>query len=284
MKPIHNIILMVVSMFCFSTSDAFIRGAGSHLNSGQILFFLGLFGTTIFASICLYNNQAPFSRSYFHPRIIIRNIGEAVGTLGIITGIVMSTISTITAIQQFLPLLVTMGAALFLNERVGWRRWTAIFMGFLCVMLIIRPGLDSFNASAIWGLVGVIGLSVRDLATKNIDPTISSFQLSTYGYSAFIPAGLVFMAFFGEFSMPDATGFAFLGGLLFWSMLAYVTMTASMRTGEISAIIPFRYSRLIFGLFYGIVLFGERPDWQTLLGAFGLLLSGLFLLSRNKST
>jgi len=255
----RGIILMVISMFAFASSDAFIKGSSIYLSAGQILLMLGLGGTVLFGAACLYKGQNPLPKSFFNPPVLLRNFGEIMGSTGIIMSITLTSISTTSSIQQILPIVVTMGAALFLGEHVGWRRWTAIFIGFLSVMLIIRPGIDGFNPFAIWALVGVIGLSIRDLATKRIKDSVTSLQLSVFGYIVLIPVGFLMISLQGGWTTPQFVGFQFMAGIL-------VT----------------RYTRLIFALFYGIVFFGERPDWQTLVGALGIIISGLFMMLRSK--
>jgi len=282
MNNSRGIILMIISMFAFALSDAFVKGSSIHLTAGQITLMLGLGGTISFSAACLWKGENPLPKSFFNPPVMLRNLGSLIGGTGIIVSITLTTISATISIQQLLPILVTMGAALFLGEQVGWRRWTAIFIGFLSVILIIRPGIDGFNPYAIWALVGVIGLSVRDLATKRIKDSVTSLQLSVFGYIVLIPVGVVMTAFQGGWVTPQPIGFAFMGGILATSMIAYITITASVRSGEISAIIPFRYTRLIFALFLGVVFFGERPDWQTLVGALGIIISGLFMMLRSK--
>ncbi|GHA45818.1 membrane protein [Amylibacter ulvae] len=278
----QGILLMTFSMLGFAAADALIKASSGAMTSGQIVLALGIGGTILFSIICIAKGQAPFSSNFFDRAVVVRSIGESFGSVGIITSIAYIPISTVSAIQQATPLVVTLGAVLFFNESVGWRRWLAIVIGFFCVMLIIRPGMDAFNPYALLALLGMFGLSVRDLATRPVKNSISTMQLSVYGYLVLIPAGIVVSLIMGTEILPPFTALGHAAIILCFSALGYVAITQSMRIAPLSDVAPFRYSRLLFALFFGIVFFGERPDWQTYLGSFGIIMSGLVLIWREK--
>ena len=123
--------------------------------------------------------------------ILLRSLAELVGTLGYVTAITLTPISTASAILQATPLLVTLGAAVLFGEMVGWRRWSAIFIGFFGVLLIIRPGTDGFDHLSLITLVGVLGLAGRDLATRGVPKDTSSMQLSFLAFLTLVPASMI---------------------------------------------------------------------------------------------
>ena len=167
-----------------------------------------------------------------------------------------------------LPLTLVLGAALFLGEQVGWRRWSSVAVGFAGVLLILRPGTAAFHPSMLLAVMGVIGLTLRDLATRRIPKGVPSDQLSASAYGAMVPAGLVLAALGGEPAvMPDPLQMTLLLGTLVFGVLGYTALVAASRMGEASVVAPFRYSRLAFALIVALVVFGERPDLPMLLGA-----------------
>ena len=290
MENTRGILLMVLAMFAFATSDSFIKAAtGTIFTTGQIILLLGFIVTPVFAVLCIYKKQTPFTLSFFAPPVLLRNLGEMMGTFGIITSLSVTSISTTSSIHQATPLAVTMGAALILGETVGWRRWSAIFFGFLCILLIIRPGLDGFDKNALFAVFGVLGFSLRDLATRRIKSSVSTLQLSVWGYLILIPLGLGLITLDGSVAIPlqnayGLTAIAFMVCIAAFSMLANFSITTAVRLGQLSVIFPFHYTRLIFSLIYGYMLFGDRPDWQTLIGAAGIIGSGIFLMIREHNT
>ena len=282
MENMRGAILMVASMAGFAIEDMFIKKLSFDMPLGQILIYLGTGGAIIFAALALLRGDKLLSRDLLARSVLIRNAGELVGTLGFITAIALTPLSSASAILQANPLAVTLGAALFLGESVGWRRWTAILVGFIGVLMIIRPGFDAFSPLSLFAVQGVIGLAVRDLATRTVPKTISSFQLSTYAFATLIPAGAMLL-WLNDTAMiaPNAAHVVNMSAAIGLGTLAYYAIVAAMRMGDVSFITPFRYSRLIFALIIGVVFFNERPDLMTLLGSALIVASGLYTLARE---
>ena len=175
MDNLRGAIIMVFSMLGFAIEDMFIKLMGNEIPIGQILFILGLGGAICFGLVMRVKAQPLFERTMLSKPILLRALGEIIGTLGFVSAIVLTPISSASAILQATPLVVTLGAALFLGDPVGWRRWSAILVGLFGVILIIRPGMESFQALSLLALIGVFGLSLRDLATRRVPQSTSSF-------------------------------------------------------------------------------------------------------------
>jgi drug/metabolite transporter (DMT)-like permease len=283
MDNLRGAALMSFAMLGFSIEDMFIKLIADALPVGQIVTLLGLGGAIIFAVLTARKKVPLFSRTLFTPAIIIRNIGEVIGTLGFITAIVLTPISSASAILQATPLVVTLGAALFLQEKVGWRRWSAILVGFLGVLLIIRPGFDAFDAKSLFALLGVVGLAIRDLATRKIPNSTSSLQISFLAFLTLVPTGLVLLLFTGEtFLRPAGPVWLLMGSAVALGAVSYYAIVAAMRVGEVGFVTPFRYTRMIFALCVGITVFNERPDTLMLLGAAIVIASGIFTVWRER--
>ncbi len=279
----RGILLMVASMAGFAIEDMFIKWAAAGMPTGQILLLLGVFGTPVFAAMARNQGLRTISRDALHPMVVLRNLGEMVGTAGFVTALALIPLSTATAVFQAMPLFVTMGAALFLGETVGWRRWSAILVGFAGVLLIIRPGLSGFQPEVLWSVLAVFGLGVRDLATRRIPSTISTTQLSAWGFVAVTILGAGMLVISGGAVVPTGMQSLWLTGALICGLGAYWALTQANRLGEVAVITPFRYSRLVFGLAIGALVFSERPDVITLCGAALILLAGLYTFARERA-
>lgn len=284
MDNLRGSILMILAMLGFALEDMLIKQMAGALPTGQILATLGFGGFIVFALVCRAQGTALLQRDAMHPMVLLRNFGEIFGTLGYVTAVVLTPISSASAIFQATPLFVTLGAALFLREAVGWRRWVAIFVGFCGVLLIIRPGMESFRPASLFAVQGVIFLGIRDLATRRIPGTISSMRLSTYAFGVTVPTGLVLMAAMGEpFVRPDTIDALRVVGSIVAGVLGYYALVTATRLGDMSHVAPFRYSRLVFALIVGMTLFGERPDAATLIGAAIIVGSGTYAAIREAS-
>jgi drug/metabolite transporter (DMT)-like permease len=282
MENLRGALLMTAAMLGFAIEDMFIKLLSATVPLGMVLILLGAGGAIVFACLALMRGDALFSRDLLARSVIIRNTGELVGTIGFITAIALTPLSSASAILQATPLVVTLGAALFLGEQVGWRRWSAILVGFAGVLLIIRPGLEAFEPLSLFAVLGVIGLALRDLATRTVPKAISSMQLSTYAFATLVPAGFGMLAFTGDsLRMLTATEALLMAAALGFGVLAYYAIVAAMRMGDVAVITPFRYSRLVFALCFGVIFFGERPDLATLAGSALIVASGIYTFWRE---
>jgi drug/metabolite transporter (DMT)-like permease len=281
-QNIRNIGWMILSMLGFALSDSVIKVLVRDVPTGQIILMVGTGGTAIFALLALRQKVRIFSRDFFAPAVLVRNMAEGLGTVLFVSALAAAPLITLSSIQQAGPLIVTLGAAVFLKEHVGPRRWTAVLIGLVGVLIILRPTSDELNAGALLGVSAVVMLSVRDLTTRIAPPNLHTLQLATWGFSMLIPAGALLLFTTSAPVALDLRISGLVAATIALTMLAYFAITASMRTGDLSVVSPFRYTRLIFALILGILFLGERPDSWTLIGAAIVILSGLYVFARER--
>ena len=284
MDNVRGATLMVLAMFGFAIEDMLIKQMAAGLPVGQVVTIIGAGGAIIFGFIAKSYGEGLWSADTLHPALLIRNVCEIFGTLGFVAAIALTPISTASAILQATPLVVTLGAAMFLGETVGWRRWMAIMIGLFGVLLIIRPGMDAFDAKSLLAVLGVVGLAGRDLATRRIPKTISSRIVAFNAFVISIFTGMILLAFGvtgSSWTTPDTIDSFRLVAAIFVGVVAYYAIVAATRIGDMSIIAPFRYSRLVFALIIGVLAFGESPDTLTLVGAGIIVASGIYTLLRE---
>jgi drug/metabolite transporter (DMT)-like permease len=284
MDNVRGATLMVLAMFGFAIEDMLIKQMAAGLPVGQVVTIIGAGGAIIFGSIAKSYGDRLWSADTLHPALLIRNGCEIFGTLGFVAAIALTPISTASAILQATPLVVTLGAAMFLGETVGWRRWMAIMIGLFGVLLIIRPGMDGFDAKSLLAVLGVVGLAGRDLATRRIPKTIPSRIVAFNAFVISIFTGMILLAFGvtgSSWTTPSTIDSFRLVASIFVGVAAYYAIVAATRIGDMSIIAPFRYSRLVFALIIGVLAFGESPDTLTLVGAAIIVASGIYTLLRE---
>ncbi len=273
---------MVTAMAGFAVEDMFLKAAKAHMPLGQALLAFGLIGMVFFAGLARRHGEAVFHPAALSRPLLIRSGFEVTGRLFYSLAIALTPLSVASAILQATPLVVVAGAALVFGEKVGWRRWTAIAFGFAGVLVILRPGLDGFSLLSLVTVVGLIGFAGRDLATRAAPMVLSNRQLGVYGMAMLALAGAIILTVTGGAVWPDATGAALVLGMTGFGIFAYNALTVAMRTGEISAVTPFRYTRLVFAMLAGVLVFGERPDMLTLAGSAMIIASGIYTLQRSR--
>ncbi|GGE40808.1 DMT family transporter [Actibacterium pelagium] len=284
MDNLRGIFLMTASMALFAIEDMFIKTVSKDLPIGQILALLGAGGFMVFAAIAAYRRQPLWTRTLLSRKVILRNGGELLGTGCFVYAFVFGDLYTATAIFQTLPLVITIGAALFMGAAVGWRRWTAISVGFAGVMMIIRPGFEGFDPISAIALIAVLGFAVRDLTTRVLPPSVTSLQLSAYGFGAVGVLGGLMMVLWEAPAEVSALNWVYLGLAIVVGTGGYYFIVMAMRVGEIAVVTPFRYSRLVFALIVSVTVFDEVPDQWSLLGAAIIIASGLYTLWREQRT
>lgn len=283
MENLRGIILMTGSMACFATADMFIKMIAGHVPVAMILFVLGLGGSLIFGISAHLKGEKVVGRDAVSGLMLLRATGEMIGTFGFVTALWLTPISSASAILQATPLAVTLGAALFMGEQVGWRRWSAIIVGFSGVLVVIRPGLDGFQPASLFALMAVVGLTIRDLATRAAPRGMSPIRLGTYGFLPLIPAGLLVAGLTGQrFVLPGGFEWTALALALFADVAGYYALTFAMRMGDVAVITPFRYSRIVFAALFGMIVFAERLDAATIVGAAIIIGSGLYTFARER--
>ncbi len=274
---------MVTAMAGFAIEDMFLKAVTARIPLGQALLIFGLTGTLFFALRARQMGEAALHPAMLSRSLLLRSGFEVTGRIFYSLAIALTPLSTASAILQATPLVVVAGAALLFGESVGWRRWTAILVGFAGVLIILRPGLDGFTPLSLVTVVGLIGFAGRDLATRAAPLTLSNRQLGVIGMAMLALAGGVILAVTGGATQPDARTLALLAGMTGFGIFAYNALTIAMRTGEVAAVTPFRYTRLVFAMLLGILVFNETPDAYTLIGSALVVGSGLYTLARSRA-
>lgn len=275
-------VFMVIAMAAFAVEDMLVKSVSRTLPIGMILIVFGALGTVFFMCCARIKSQ-----SLLHPAIrgkamIIRSVCEISARLFFTLALALTPLSSTSAILQATPLVVMIGAVLFFAEKVGYRRWIAAAVGFLGVLLIVKPGANSFEPASMFAVLATIGFAGRDLGTRAAPKSLSSIQLGVYGFIMLLLAGVLAAMWTGVWAMPSASEWLQLSLISVVGVAAYAALTSAMRNGEISFVAPFRYTRLIFALLLGVVVFSEGPDRFMLLGSMLIIASGLFSLSRAR--
>ena len=263
--------------------DVFIKQLSSTFSTSQILLTSGIFGSMFFAVVNHRKGNKIINPDAWTRLTLLRMAGEAVAAVAFVKALTLIPLSTLAAVFQVTPLAITMGAALFLGEQVGWRRWVAITVGFIGVLLIIKPGIEGFDPSVFWVLLAVLGVTIRDLVTRIIPSQVSSSIISLQAFIAAIIISVFLLLITSDelvaVSAADST--LFIGAIVF-GIAAYYAIVAAMRMGDASIIAPFRYTRLLFSLTTGMLIFGERLDGFSILGAMIIIGTGLYTFLRER--
>lgn len=274
---------MVAAMAAFAVEDVFVKAVSEKLPVAQILIIFGLGGAFLFACLAIFKRERLFSSAVVSLPMRFRVLFEILGRLFYVLAITLTPLSSATVILQATPIVVVAGAALIFREKVGLRRWAAIVLGLVGVVIIIRPGTDSFSILSVLAILGMLGFAGRDLASRAAPSSLSTSILGLYGFLSVVLAGALFSAWAAvPFIYPDVETSLYLLAAVLSGVVAYSSLMKAMRTGEVSAVTPFRYTRLLFGIAFGVLLFDEQLGTSMLIGCGLIVVSGLFILWRGK--
>lgn len=274
---------MIAAMALFALEDALIKAASAAIPIWQVLVLFGAGGAVIYAVVALLRGTRLFQPDVLSRPMKVRVVFEILGRLFYVLAIALTPLSSATVILQATPLVVVAGAALVFGETVGWRRWSAILIGLVGVVIIIQPTGDSFSALSILAVLGMLGFAGRDLASRAAPASLGTEVLGFYGFLCIIIAGLLYRFWEGTPIQPLTAHVSLhMSGAIVMGVMAYASLMKAMRTGEVSSVTPFRYSRLLFGIGLGVVMFGERLDQTMWIGSALIVASGLYILWRGR--
>ncbi len=277
-------LFMCGSMAGFAFNDAAIKYASADIGIYQSIFVRGLFAVILIGLVAWRKNVfRAFPDRRNHRLIAWRSLWELGGTLTFLTALFYLPIANITALLQALPLTVTLAAAWFLNESIGWRRGVAIFVGFVGVLLIVQPGTDGFNAYSLLGLLCVLFVTARDLVVRKLDRSVSSLYVSfVTAVVITITGGLLTVIYEGwtPMQLSEVLLLGVAGCLIF---AGYFFSVAAMRVGEVSFVTPFRYTVMIWAIALGYFIWGDIPNMLTMFGMAIVIGMGMFTFWREAS-
>jgi drug/metabolite transporter (DMT)-like permease len=279
---LRGAIFMAVSMAGFTMNDAITKAVSDSLTMAQIMFIRGGFATLLVGVVAWHRGALRLPAGALDLMVALRVGGEVLATLCFLTALAHLPLANVSAILQALPLGVTMGAALFFSEPVGWRRWLAISVGFTGVLIIVRPGLEGFSVYSLYVLGCVFFCVVRDLATKRVSAEIPSLFVTTATAAAVTVMGGVLIVPYGGWQPVAANDALLLLMAAVLVVIGYQFIIMSMRTGDISYIAPFRYTALLWAILLGYLVFGNVPDMAMTVGAIVVIASGLYTLYREQ--
>ena len=275
-------IWMVAAMFGFAVEDMLLKSVAKSLPVGQILMIFGTLGMLGFVGLTKWRGERVFHPAIASRVIFVKSLFEVMGRLFFTLSLALTSLSATSAILQATPLVVVAGAALIFGEKVGWRRWSAILIGFLGVLVILQPGMEGFSPLSLLAVLGMIGFAGRDLATRAAPKVLSNVQLGIYGFAMMVPTGAALLLWTGGAAMPSAFDMGLLVLASAVGVAAYYGLTQAMRMGDVSVITPFRYTRLVFALILGALVFAERPAAHTLIGSAIIVAAGIYTLLRAR--
>ena len=269
---------MVAACFCFTAMTALARHVSAEVHPVEIAFFRNVFGLVFMLPWLAYAGLSSLHTRRFGLHVL-RAIAVVSAVMCWFTAVSLMPLAEVTALGFVAPLFAAVGAGLFLGERVGVRRWSAIIVGFAGAMVILRPGIQAVTLPAVLALTSAVLAAVSMLFLKSLSRTDPANTIVVYltllmTVFAVVPALMVW-------TTPSAGALAWMAAIGLSGTLAQLCYVRAFRAADASTVLPFSFFKLLFAALFGFVFFAQRPDAWTWIGAGIIFGSTLYTAHRE---
>lgn len=272
---------MVLGGLFITINDAFLKWMSGDYSVGQIIFVRGVF-VVLLISVFVWRSGGIKTLRVHRPSLhIMRATLVVISTFLFITGLRYLPLADAITIAFAGPLFVTALAVPLLGEIVGWRRWLAVAVGFIGIIIIVRPSAEVTQMVALFPLAASLAGAFRDILTRYMSSTVSSLSMLFYtSLGVTLVGGITCLFHWQPMPLKDVALFAISGVLM---CCAHFLMIETFRFAEVAFVAPFKYITIIWGIILGLIIWGDVPDQWTVLGATIIITSGLYILHREKN-
>jgi drug/metabolite transporter (DMT)-like permease len=278
---IRGIIAMCLAMALFILNDIFVKLASNHWPVHQILIIRGVMATILVFGLIFYFREQGRIKEILHPLVVLRGIVESFVAYAFITALTTMPLADVTSILMISPLLITAAGAFFFGEDVRWRRWMAIAVGFVGMLLVVRPGGSDFSFATILAILSAFGVAGRDLLTRVMPKTIPSLLVTLSSTMSVMIAGIG-VSLVKPLVGYDSNAMIYCAGAAITVALGNYATVMAFRDVEVSVVAPYRYTLIIWAVLGGYLVFGNGPAPIAWLGIFLIIASGLYTINRER--
>jgi drug/metabolite transporter (DMT)-like permease len=273
-------LIMMLSMALFTIGDALIKFLSDDLAVGQILFLRGALVCILFTLLLKFKKQQVFPRDGWNRWNLLRAFFELAVACFYLTGLILLPLATAVILVFSGPIMLTILAAIILKEKVGYRRWSAVIIGFIGVIFVADLQQASLSSWAVLlPLLAAFLTALRDIFMRNIPNVLSSTQVAFTTAWVVTLGGLATLPFGWKTVTVEHLGWLSLASVFI--MAAYLTYIITTRIGELSFIAPFKYTSIPLAMMMGYLVWDDVPSLNSYIGTVIIVISGMFILVRS---
>jgi drug/metabolite transporter (DMT)-like permease len=268
------------AMASFAVNDMLIKLTAQRYPLGEVITVRGVIASLMVGTILIASGHLRTVRLAGDRLLIFRTLLDGAAMVLFTSALVHLPLAELSAINLVSPLIITALAVVFFAEEVGWRRWTAIIVGFIGTLFIVKPTPAAFNAWALLGIACAFAGASRDVITRHLDAGIPTTLISLMAAAGSAVIGAM-MGTFEQWRAMAAIDVGVLTISATFVAIGYFLIVIAFRGVDVAAIAPFRYTLLIWAGICGYLAFGEVPDRFAIFGAALIVGSGLYALHRE---
>ncbi len=286
-RPVMGVALMCIAMVFLTGNDAMVKWLRSDYPVGQIIFIRSGVALVLMVMLAAASGRLARLRIRSWRQQVLRGLFSISGAFLFATALGLLPLADAIALTFAGPLFVGALAAPVLGEKVGWRRWSAILIGFIGILVIIRPGGTAWQWALLLPLAVAATDGARDLLTRHMALTEDSLSTMIFTFACLMAAALCTLPF-GWQPVPSTAYLSFIGSGVFFAA-AHFLMLEALRQAEAGLVVPYKYSSVVWAMLAGILVWGDWPDRWVLTGSAIIVASGLYVFHReglkpNRST
>ena len=282
-ENLRGIAAISICNLVFLIGDMQVKLASTELPLGEIIFLRGCLATVLLCLVIAVSGIRIHPAMIANRALVLRTISEIGSSYLYFLALFHISIANTNTILQVVPLMVTASAAIWLKDHVGWRRWTAIAVGFVGVLVVIRPGLAGFNSFSLFALGSAAFIALRDMATRVMSPRLPTLLVALVAAATVGVSGPIYGVLLGEhWIVPSGRAAALVAGASVFLIGGYLTAIDFMRHGDIAVVAPFRYTVIIWAVIAGYLVWHEVPDMAMVIGTFVIIATGVYTFHRER--
>lgn len=283
-ENLRGIVAISACNLLFLINDTLIKVASAELPLTEIIFFRGLFATPLLLPLVLMTGAHRQIALLWNWPVFWRTVAEICAAFLFLFALFHIPIANANAILQIVPLMITAAGAIFLGDAVGWHRWTAIVVGFIGVLIMVRPGLAGFDVYSLYAVASMFFITLRDMTTRLMPARLPALLVALLTAVAVGASGPVFAVAVGQqWVVPSGHSLGLIFVAVIFLIGGYLTAVEFMRHGDISVVAPFRYTVILWAMIVGFIVWREIPDWPMLLGTAIIIATGVYTFHRERN-
>jgi drug/metabolite transporter (DMT)-like permease len=270
--------LMLLSVSMFSFGDALGKFIVATYSVGQLLWLRACAALLVLAPM-IWRRRAQFAKIERPLLQLFRVLLSTLEVAAFFLAAVYLPLADVVTYYLACPIFVTALSAIILHEPVGWRRWSAILIGFLGVVIALRPSAQTISAPAMIALGGSLSFAILMLITRSLRATPDIVMASSQFAGTFLLGAVISPIGWVTPSAVSLVLFA-VAGLI--SVSALFCVNRSLKLAPASVVVPYQYSMIVWAVIFGFAVFGDAPSWQTIVGATIIIGAGLYIFLRER--
>ena len=274
---------MIFCMFFFAINDALIKHVLLIYKDitilGEVIFIRGVISTLILGLYLFFKKKLTLDVMISKP-LHGRGAVESIAAVFFFLGLMYLPFGELYSLLNLAPILITASGAFILGEKGGWRRWTAVILGFVGVLIVVNPNDLKFGFAFLYPLVSAVFITQRDTVTKKYLKNFDSLQvvfITSLSVTIFFSFGMIL-----NYQPINLEIFIYIFLSAIFVTMGYYFSVLTIKTANISTTSPFRYTIIIFGIVLGYFIFKETPSINMIIGSLLIIGSGIFIIFRQK--